>query len=153
MCSGISHDPLQRDIFTPLFLGATIHIPNAEDIGNPGQLAVWMKNHSITVSHLTPAMGQLLSETMDNATQVESLRLTLFVGDKLTKRDVIRLRRVAPNVTCINMYGSTETQRAVSYYVVPSNEELIRKKEILSSGKGMKDVQLIILNSAGIVVQ
>lgn len=59
MCSGISHDPLQRDIFTPLFLGATIHIPNAEDIGNPGilvsmvlivlgQLAEWMKGNRNT---------------------------------------------------------------------------------------------------------
>jgi L-aminoadipate-semialdehyde dehydrogenase len=39
MCSGISHDPLQRDIFTPLFLGATICIPTEADITEPGQLA------------------------------------------------------------------------------------------------------------------
>ncbi len=30
MCSGIAHDPLQRDIFTPLFFGASIHIPTQD---------------------------------------------------------------------------------------------------------------------------
>jgi L-aminoadipate-semialdehyde dehydrogenase len=133
MCSGISHDPLQRDIFTPLFLGATIHVPDATDIGTPGQLARWMKHHGINVTHLTPAMGQLLSETVDD-TQVTTLRVALFVGDKLTKRDVHRLRRVAPQVLAVNMYGSTETQRAVSYYPVPNNEALETMKEILPVG-------------------
>lgn len=33
------------------------------------------------------------------------------------RRDVQRLQRLAPNVNVINMYGTTETQRAVSYLV------------------------------------
>ncbi len=75
-----------RDIFTPLYLGATIHIPNAEDIATPGRLAQWMKNNGITVTHLTPAMGQLLSEILVDNLTVDTLRVALFVGDKLTKR-------------------------------------------------------------------
>ena len=70
---------------------------NKFSLGTPGQLARWMKHHGITVTHLTPAMGQLLSETVDD-TQVTTLRVALFVGDKLTKRDVHRLRKVAPQV-------------------------------------------------------
>ena len=27
MLSGIAHDPIQRDIFTPLFFGAELHVP------------------------------------------------------------------------------------------------------------------------------
>ncbi|PRP80975.1 aminoadipate-semialdehyde dehydrogenase [Planoprotostelium fungivorum] len=146
MCSGISHDPLQRDIFTPLYLGAEIHVPDADDIGNPGQLAKWMREHEITVTHLTPAMGQLLSDTDGADTMVTTLKLALFVGDKLTKRDVTRLRSVAPQVTAVNMYGSTESQRSVTYYVVPPNEILAGMKEILPVGVGMKDVQFLILN-------
>jgi L-aminoadipate-semialdehyde dehydrogenase len=41
MCSGIAHDPLQRDIFTPLFFGAPVHIPSNEEIVTPGELAAW----------------------------------------------------------------------------------------------------------------
>src|SRR5262245_64781898 len=43
MLSGLSHDPLQRDIFTPLVLGASIHIPSADTIGAPRQLARWFR--------------------------------------------------------------------------------------------------------------
>ena len=72
MLSGIAHDPIQRDIFTPLFLGAQIVIPTAEDIGVPGRLAEWMAKQKVTITHLTPAMGQLLSA---NASQpISTLR-------------------------------------------------------------------------------
>lgn len=77
MLSGIAHDPIQRDselrvfalfrarsrcssvvffrsVFTPLFLGAQLHIPTAEDIGTPGRLAEWMADSEITITHLTP---------------------------------------------------------------------------------------------------
>ena len=50
------------------------------------------------------------------------LRLVFLVGDVLTRRDVARLRRLAPDVTCVNHYGSTETQRAVGYHVVAPPE-------------------------------
>ena len=32
MLSGIAHDPIQRDIFTPFFLGAKLLVPAKEDI-------------------------------------------------------------------------------------------------------------------------
>lgn len=82
---------------------------------SPGALARWIATHSVTVTHLTPAMGQLLTA---NATALmPTLRVALFVGDVLTKRDVRRLQRLAPNLVAVNMYGTTETQRAVSFLV------------------------------------
>ena len=36
MLSGIAHDPIQRDVFTPLFLGATLLVPAKEDIQHQG---------------------------------------------------------------------------------------------------------------------
>jgi L-aminoadipate-semialdehyde dehydrogenase len=101
MLSGIAHDPIQRDVFTPIFMGASIHIPTAEDIGNPGALATWVGSNGITVVHLTPAMGQLL--TANAEAEMPSLKVGLFVGDVLTKRDVKRLQRLAANVVVVNM--------------------------------------------------
>ena len=43
---------------------------------------------------------------------------------------------------CINMYGSTETQRAVGYYEVPPEEVTAGMKEVIPVGAGMKDVQV-----------
>ncbi|KAF9310875.1 large subunit of alpha-aminoadipate reductase [Podila horticola] len=148
MLSGIAHDPIQRDIFTPLFLGAQLHIPTTEDIGIPGQLAVWMQNSAVTVTHLTPAMGQLLTSHAQNP--VPSLHNAFFVGDILTKRDVHRLQKIASNCRTINMYGTTETQRAVSYYSIPSvaTEPLFlsSEKDVMPAGRGMLNVQLLVIN-------
>ncbi len=148
MLSGIAHDPIQRDIFTPLFFGAQLHIPTAEDIGTPGRLAEWMAASRASVTHLTPAMGQLLSAQA--VAHIPTLRNAFFVGDVLTKRDCTRLQALAANVTIVNMYGTTETQRAVSYFAIPpiaADRTFLRsQKDIMPAGQGMQDVQLLVVN-------
>ena len=89
MLSGISHDPLHRDIFTPLQLGAMICVPDPDELGEAGKMAAWMNREQVTVAHLTPAMAQLLTEMLDETTAyVASLRYAFLVGDALTRRDV-----------------------------------------------------------------
>lgn len=148
MLSGLSHDPLQRDIFTPLWLGATICIPDPEIIGT-AQLADWIAKEQVTFAHLTPALAELLTETAAPDCRIPSLRYAFFVGDKLTRRDVGRLRRLAPRVICVTSYGSTETQRAVGYYMVPKlpGTQESRDREVYPLGRGMKDVQLLVLTA------
>ncbi|KAL0489141.1 L-2-aminoadipate reductase LYS2 [Acrasis kona] len=155
MQSGISHDPLQRDIFTPWFLGAEILIPDNEDIVNPGRLAQWFHEKRITITHLTPAMGQLLTSaasTPENADlKLTHLRWAFFVGDVLTKKFVRRMCNISPQVKVINLYGSTETQRSVTYFLVPdpSTPSFESLKDILPIGTGMRDVQSIIYTRHG----
>ncbi len=81
------------------------------------------------------------------------LHHAFFVGDILIKRDCKSLQRLAPNVRVVNMYGTTETQRAVSYYEIPSfNDDstyLDNMKDVIPAGKGMsEDVQLLVINRA-----
>ncbi|KAL2137283.1 hypothetical protein VTI74DRAFT_5014 [Chaetomium olivicolor] len=147
LLSGIAHDPVQRDIFTPLFLGAQLLVPSREDIQHE-KLAEWMREHKPTVTHLTPAMGQIL---VGGATaEFPSLEHVFFVGDVLTTRDCRALRRLAINANIINMYGTTETQRAVSYYEIPSRarepDYLDKLKDTVPAGKGMQNVQLLVVN-------
>ncbi|GAB5360383.1 hypothetical protein AAMO2058_000623000 [Amorphochlora amoebiformis] len=171
MCSGIAHDPLQRDIFTPLFFGAEVHIPTDLDIAEPGRLAKWTAAQRITVSCFTPAMGQLLlSGDKSSAPQLPEFKLAFFVGALLIKRDVQMLRELAPNVRVINMYGSTETQRGVGYLEIVSKGGEVKGlpklepsakshetsvvsmdvcKEVIPVGIGMEDAQMLIINSAG----
>ena len=149
MLSGIAHDPIQRDIFTPLFLGAQLLVPTARDIQNE-KLAEWMQCHGATVTHLTPAMGQIL---VGGATaEFSSLHHAFFVGDVLTKRDCRSLQRLAPNANIVNMYGSTESQRAVSFYEIRSRardpDHLEHLGDVIPAGKGMVDVQLLVVDSS-----
>src|SRR5205085_789294 len=156
MLSGISHDPLHRDVLIPLQLGATICIPDPEDLTVPVRLANWIDAQQITVSNLTPAMGQVIGQAVSEKPdfQLLSLRYLFFVGDVFTRRDTARLRTLAPAADIINLYGTTETSRAVSYYIVPpdemtSVEGVDLRKEILPLGRGISEVQLLVLNSAG----
>lgn len=148
MLSGIAHDPIQRDIFTPLFLGAQLYVPSAEDIQHE-KLASWMKKYETTVTHLTPAMGQILVGG-ENPEQFPALRNAFFVGDVLIKRDVRRLQELAPNTTVINMFGTTETQRAVSYFAVrprsDGTDHLDSLPDVIPAGKGMQGVQLLVID-------
>ncbi|KAG7192232.1 large subunit of alpha-aminoadipate reductase [Scheffersomyces spartinae] len=148
MLSGIAHDPIQRDMFTPLFLGAQLLIPTSDDIGTPGKLADWMAEYGASVTHLTPAMGQLLSAQA--TTPIPSLHQAFFVGDILTKRDCLRLQTLAENVYIVNMYGTTETQRSVSYFEIKSRKEdafyLKNLKDVMPAGTGMYNVQLLVVN-------
>ena len=147
MLSGIAHDPIQRDMFTPLFLGAQLLVPSQEDIQHE-RLAEWMHTHGATVTHLTPAMGQIL---VGGATaSFDRLHHAFFVGDILIKRECHALRRLAPNVAIVNMYGTTETQRAVSYYEIPSiaakPDYLDSMNDVIPAGRGMKNVQLLVVD-------
>ena len=141
MLSGIAHDPMQRDIFTPLFLGAQIVVPPRDSIAHE-LLAEWMRDNKITVTHLTPAMGQIL---VGGATTLfPSLHHAFFVGDLLTKKDARRLQALASNTSIVNMYGTTETQRAVSFFEVPSQSLqptfLDDLPDIIPVGQGMVSV-------------
>lgn len=149
MLSGLSHDPLQRDIFTALWVGATICVPDPDSVGSPGYLAHWMQTEKVTFAHMTPPMGQILIETAQANSQLSALRYAFFVGDKLTRQDVDQLQAIAPNVTCINSYGSTETQRAVGYYLLPPGhlqQPQYLPKAVYPLGQGMPDAQLLVLN-------
>ncbi len=148
LLSGLAHDPLQRDIFTPLQIGASVVIPDPAQMMRPGWIAEWVAREQITVAHLTPAMGQLLAESSAGAApaQMPTLRRAFFVGDVLTRRDTSRLSRQAPALAVVNYFGSTETQRAVGYHRVNPDGD---GPEVLPLGQGIPDVQLLVLGRGG----
>ncbi len=156
MLSALSHDPLQRDLFTPLWLGAAICVPEPDRMGAPLYLAEWIRRQGVSVLHLTPAMMELVTMSAEEAEEgnreLPSLRRAFVVGDLLKKSDVARLQRLAPELACVNLYGSTETQRSVAFFPVPRPEtpDAARLgREVLPLGRGMEDVQLLVLNGSG----
>ncbi len=144
MLSGLSHDPLLRDIFTPLSLGATLCIPSQQDMETPGQLADWMRRERVSIAHLTPAMAQLLTTNTESKTT--DLRYLFFGGDVLTQQDLRRIRNFAFQATCVNFYGATETPQAMGYFIVPNDCDRIFK-EAIPLGRGIEGVQLLVLTN------
>jgi amino acid adenylation domain-containing protein len=160
MLSGLAHDPLLRDVFTPLWLGATLCIPRADSMLSPAWLSGWMREQQISVAHLTPALGAVLSDpaggrTSDVAgTPVSELRYLFFGGDVLTPRDVARVLTVAPQAQCVNFYGTTETPQAMACYrinpaQVDSQHDVEAVRRPISLGRAIDDAQVLVINQAG----
>ncbi len=155
MLSGLAHDPLLRDIFTPLCLGAALCIPGPDDIESVGSLAEWMQRQAIGVTHLTPAMAQLVAITRQPMV-LSNLRYVFFGGDVLTQSDIDKIQALAPKATCVNFYGATETPQAMGYYVIPNHEtagdgsalESNRLRKAAPLGQGIEAVQLLVLNAS-----
>ncbi|MFL6197053.1 MAG: amino acid adenylation domain-containing protein, partial [Thermoanaerobaculia bacterium] len=129
----------------PIWFGAELAVPDPDAIGTPGYLAGWARRERVTVLNLTPAMLELLLDSAENG--LPDLRRVFVVGDRLRRVDVERLYRLAPSAVCVNLYGATETQRALSFFEVP--REAGPAKEVLPLGRGFEGCQLLVLNRAG----
>ena len=142
LLSGLAHDPLLRDVFTPLWVGGELCVPDPERMGEPGWLAGWCDHEGITVAHLTPAMIRLLAIGREERA-LTALRLVCSGGEALTGEDVIRLWQVAPEALLANFYGATETPQAVGWKVV---DKAVPRVPL---GRGIDGVDLLVLGRAG----
>lgn len=143
MLSGISHDPILRDIFTPLSTGACILIPKKNIQLNPLKFFAWLKTEKPTVCHLTPQMSKLIAAgARDDSSQLAGMRYYFFGGDVLAKTHVTDIYKLSPGAKVVNFYGSTETPQAMGYYELPFENIT----DPIPIGKGILDVELVVLN-------
>ncbi|PON10663.1 hypothetical protein C2W62_48890 [Candidatus Entotheonella serta] len=115
------------------------------------QLSRWMKQAGISVTMVTPSMADIITQTPEDIV-LDRLRCVFLVGERLTARLVTDLRGLAPQTTVVNLFGCTESQRAVSYHMIPGGNESTFEpdspNDVLPLGRGMVDVQLLVLNQS-----
>lgn len=143
--SGLGHDPALRDIFTPLSIGASLHIPDSSIVFNPLQISKWLQAQKITVVHLTPAMGEIIYTSAKDGPPLEHLRYLFWGGDVLTPKLSENMRKIAPKAAQVNFYGTTETPQAMSHFTIPTPNSYSK----YPIGKGISDVQLLIITASG----
>lgn len=140
MLSGLAHDPLLRDVFTPLALGATLCVPSEETLRDPVVLHRWLAETGVTVAHMTPPLARLLVNA-EPASSLPDLRYAFLSGAVLHGRDVEALRKLAPNVEVVNFYGATETPQGVAFSRTTTETPTHAPVPI---GHGIDSVQLIL---------
>jgi len=144
MLSGLAHDPLLRDILTPLTCGASVLVPGEQHLGG-SNLLEWMSTEGITVMHLTPSMAEYILPTKAMlAANGWSLRYAFFGGEPLHWQDIARVRLYAPAATCVNLYGLTETPQAMAFQPLPPGME---GSGMVPLGHGIDGVQLLVMNA------
>ena len=143
LLSGVSHDPILRDIFTALSSGATILIPTEETIFNPETLYDWLIVTQPTICHTTPAMCKLMHNGSSNKNTLNSIRAIFFGGDRLESHHVKDMTEMAPNAAIINFYGASETPQAMAYHEVSP----LSLNEVIPIGKAIANTQILLLNN------
>ena len=150
MLSGLSHDPLLRDVFTPLCIGASLRVPDPTSLQDPTRLAEWMASQQITVCHLGPAMGEILVEGA-RGRELRALRLLFFGGDVLSRSLVARVAERAPLARVVSFYGATETPQAMAWFAPAADDRgaAVRPRDACPLGRGIDGVDLLVLRPDG----
>lgn len=147
MMSGLAHDPLLRDIFVPLAVGACIAIPDADWMLNPESLFGWFTENAVSITHVTPSMARLMLDTAPQEQALEQLRLVAIGGDRFSSKLAASLRDLAPNSMLLGCYGATETPQIMAAWEVPA--DLDSQPEYLPIGAGIDGVDILILDGRG----
>jgi acyl-CoA synthetase (AMP-forming)/AMP-acid ligase II/acyl carrier protein len=84
----------------------------------------------------------------DEKENLAALRYAFFGGELLNRHQVDELKQLSPAVTCVNFYGATETPQAMSYTIV-ANDHRLQSSDIVPLGRGISDVQLLVINAMG----
>jgi amino acid adenylation domain-containing protein len=145
MLSGLGHDPLLRDIFTPLAIGASLHIPTQPTLFDADALYAWFASEQITVAHMTPAFGEILL-TGAGEGALPRLRRVYWGGDVLRIGLVRALARVAPGVQQTNFYGATETPQAMAYFDLSELGPAPSDDVTIPIGRGIDGAQLLVVD-------
>ncbi|MCI9140563.1 MAG: amino acid adenylation domain-containing protein [Lachnospiraceae bacterium] len=134
MLSGLSHDPIMRDIFTPLLLGASLYIPSEEVMSVPGKMNEWLNSNKISIIHQTPSILKMLSDIM-----LETVRLLCLGGEGLYDYHLKKISSLFKKSKVVNVYGTSETPQVMAFYEVRGNEQ-----GIVPIGKGIDGVKVFV---------
>ena len=155
MLSGLGHDPVLRDIFVPLSLGAELHVPSQAQVLDPDKLYTWLAETGVTHVHVTPQLCRILCAGRRDRRPLEALRFVFSGGDSLRTRQADAVLAAAPRAEVVNFYGTTETPQAMAFHRY--RRDVDGALDVVPVGRGIDDVELLVLDDqlepAGIDVQ
>jgi amino acid adenylation domain-containing protein len=144
LLTSLSFDLTQKNIFAPLAVGGTLHIPTVNYYDPPAILqGIWTK--SLTWLNCTPGMFYKLIEEEDKLHKLSSLRY-VFLGGEPISMAVFRKWFGSDycNAEVVNTYGPTECSDVCSFYRIDRwGPDL---SESVPIGKPIYNTQLYVLD-------
>ncbi|WP_392889447.1 amino acid adenylation domain-containing protein [Pseudomonas migulae] len=145
LLSGLGHDPVYRDVFTPLSIGAQVMCPAQSTLIDPVALATWIHEQRISIIHLTPPLGKLIETGAKlGDLRFDALRYLFWGGDALSHTLYEQIRVIAPNAKSVNFYGTTETPQAMGFHQIDPAAGNAK----IPLGKGIEGAQLLVVNES-----
>ncbi|MEV0198798.1 amino acid adenylation domain-containing protein [Nonomuraea sp. NPDC050691] len=137
LLSGLAHDPALRDMFVPAAAGAELFVPEQELTRDPAKLVSWLREHAITVLHLTPQLAAMLAGT---GATLPDVRLAGVGGDLFTGAEAGRLRKLVPHARLVAFYGTTETPQVHAWHELTEPYP-----EIVPIGRPVEGSEIIVV--------
>lgn len=138
-------DPFLRDIFVPLCSGATVCIPEEQDIVlYPRKLTDWIELNDISLIHMVPTLFKNMVRELNGSESFKSLRYIALAGELLKGRDLEKFYELfGTRIQLVNLYGPTETTLAKVYYMININDT---ERVNIPVGKPIYDTEVFILD-------
>jgi len=112
------YDRFSEEVFSMLFNGGTIILPQDSELLNPRLIKKVIARYGVTIMGITPLMlSAINSEASDG---MESMRYFISTGDVLKLR---QYNNLVKHTRIINMYGPSETTVCATYYECKGDEE------------------------------
>lgn len=141
-------DASLRDIWVPLITGGTLFVPAAKIRDDYQGLMKWTAEKQINLMHTVPSIFRLLTKalTLSSGLSLSHVKYVLLAGESLYAKDIHDWRAVADNqATLVNLYGTSETTLAKTYYIVDNVPE--ESETIIPVGKPISNTVVAILNN------
>ncbi|MBF9000419.1 non-ribosomal peptide synthetase [Vibrio nitrifigilis] len=133
--AGVGFDASVWEMWPPLAVGGTLHLPSIAVSRDPEQLIAWWQQAPLEVGFLSTPIAELV---LKRRLTHPSLRYLLVGGDRLN---------IAPPEQCtyqlINNYGPTETT------VVATSGEITATNKTLDIGQPISNTAIYILDAHG----
>ncbi|WP_371170553.1 amino acid adenylation domain-containing protein [Aliiroseovarius sp. 2305UL8-7] len=133
------------EIFGPLLAGVPQVIISPDTVRDPTAFLGMLAEHKVTRLLVVPSLLKALAETQSNLQQtLPSLRLLFCSGERLPASLARRIQEIAPKVTLVNLYGSSEVAADVTCEIVhdPDTDEI-------PIGSPIDNARLYVLDGAG----
>lgn len=150
MLSGLGYDPLIRDVFTALCLGACVAIPDADALGRRRGLHAWAAACGVTVIHATPQLAQLIFD-QDQRDPLPAVRVMAVGGAGLGHDLAQHVAGLLDGGVLLNVYGASETPQIMTCHRVERAAPLQRAAGgNVAVGKPIAGVGIAVLDDEGV---
>ena len=143
--TALSFDMVLRDMFLALSSGATLCIPDEDDVLDPQAVLRWMAAERISVLHVVPTLLRAWLGHVPPNLALPDLRRVFLAGEPLTDVLINTFRReFGDRALVTNFYGPTETTLIKCFHSVGTPETGVQPV-----GRAQPGTQVLVLNALG----
>ncbi len=112
-------DVSTKDIYSALYLGATLVIVPRELFMKPVELVAFLSEHQVNVLiWAVAALGIVSAYHALEGASLDSVRMVLFSGEVMPRKHLQDWRSHLPQATFVNLYGPTEITCNCLYHIL-----------------------------------